>query len=216
MTWPRTTQLTAPLPHTVDSVGIVTPARPSQARVDGRGRPGQVSSAALRTTSPAVVDGRRPGWSRRRPSVRRSCRSSRPTTEDADLIRLAPLADAAEVLRPGAANASCAGRRASPSCSDSRCAEAPPRRPPRTPRHCTTSAPAAARAVPLAAQNRLSTARRERASSARPNTARPPKWAYGQADGRRRVQSQERPHDWHTAGRHGRSRFGGAVLFGMG
>jgi hypothetical protein len=53
------------------------------------------------------------------------------------------------------------------------------------------------------------------ASSARSDTARPPKWAYVQADGRRRVQSQDRPHDWHTAGRHGRSRFGGAVLLVM-
>jgi hypothetical protein len=51
-----------------------------------------------------------------------------------------------------------------------------------------------------------------RASSAGPNTARPPKWAYGQREGRRRVQSQERPHGWHTAGRHGWPRFGGAVL----
>ena len=49
-------------------------------------------------------------------------------------------------------------------------------------------------------------------SSACPNTARPPKSAYGHLDGRRRVQSLERPHGWHTAGRHGRPRFGGAVL----
>jgi hypothetical protein len=45
-------------------------------------------------------------------------------------------------------------------------------------------------------------------------TASPPKQAYGQVDGRRRVQPQERPRGRHTAGRHGRSRFGGAVFLG--